>query len=93
MAQFGGVLRSETQKLTAIESEFRHAQFQQLRELIAATGENFGLRLDEISRRVIDLETEPAGEAPKHKDEDDPLSGSGSWSAVAASIERANGIR
>ena len=69
-----------------------HAKVDALRQLIAATGKNFTLRLEDISRRVIDLETEPEAVKPSRTD-DDPLTGRGSFAATVAEIERANGIR
>ena len=62
-----------------------------LSELITATGENFTLRMEDLSRRVIDLETEPKQEI-SNRQEDSP-GGRGSFAEIVAEIERANGIR
>lgn len=65
-----------------------------LRELIDATSENYGLRFEGISERLISLETENKTTAPVKKDEDDdPYAGARSWSAQAANAERGAGVR
>ena len=68
-----------------------YAKADALRELITATGENFTLRMEDLSRRVIDLETEPTQEI-SNRQEDSP-GGRGSFAEIVAEIERANGIR
>ncbi len=63
-----------------------------LRELISATGENFSLRLDDISKRLIDIETE-SPQNPQKEDDEDPLVSASSWHSHAAAAERGQGIR
>lgn len=60
------------------------------RELIAATSENFGLRMEALSRRLIDLET--ATPSPPREEEDEP-EGASSWATAQAAAERGQGIR
>lgn len=63
-----------------------------MHELVVAASENFTLRFDELNSRLVDLETENKTTAPVKREEDeDPFSGSRSWSAQAAAASRGSG--
>jgi hypothetical protein len=54
----------------------------------------YSARVDDLNGRLIQIETENKTPLPKkHDDGDDPLGGPRSWSAVASSIERSEGVR
>lgn len=50
-------------------------------------------KIDELSKRLIQLETENKEITPKKRDDDDPYEGARSWNAQAAAAERGFGVR
>lgn len=87
-----GIINAENMEQIKAISAIIPIRLSPIHDLVVATAENFKLRMEDINSRLINIETENKTTAPVKRDEDDdPLSGSRSWSAQAAAASRALG--